>query len=1253
MQDQFPENFDIEKHFANLAPPSIPVEVWNRENINVYAIRNWKRARAATTLAGLLTDPSFHANGIRIDWLQRLVLSKAIGDKKPQAAEISRALNVGLVAGRVFRLEDPIEDLFCDFIATKHGNFKIFTGQWESAGPYTQTLLDAFEQLPQSLQKDAALESVYAILRLSEELARRSGVERLTISGGNPQAEVQVPDTETLNRLAARVRFTDIDLNSLGIDRRQLSPFLLRAKQFPYIGEIEPGDSPLDFHPLFAAGSEMVVANPPGISLAVRAVLVNVALRGGVANLLLSHMLEKQERHAEGSGFWPTVTTALGPADIHFLRTSVMESAAGRYLQIIQIPVTFDQFPKKAFGSVRRMNDETSAEIARQVTGFWTHLSRQGNVRESTTFLLLSGWGTPHAIAPPIDHSRRPACWRFMAASFADIATLGACENGKFDSARRIVEQVEQLDEDGFSFQNLNGLLNMFGYWKSTKGNLIPEHMQEITPPCNLVLPTDEVLAPRIEAAKKRDYRSLPFPDGTRRIVLLEDWESLQPIYASIKDLEQGKLVGAACIDGRIWWIVEESRLPREWRYRTWHTILRWMTAVGPAVIRSFTEAFPKIPAVAAIQAPPIDEYEALRAQERDIGDLPSSVRVRSGSSISVVELTPQWLGHVSTRDNDAEVEFVAAVFFALQAPGLVSVSREALRDVVRTAIGSSDWRWLHAREAFTPLERMARSDLFEDFHEIPLAAFSLAKCRSVWQFRRREEGTEISGEEECREFLAQYKEHILGKLISRIRSFNRQHLVLAAASSYQSARYEQSRWRLAIRAMRAIHGASAFESALRRQYSINATQRAAKSVMEIAACEGLEAGGAVPDKQDLEDLSALALLLFGNGQLFASIRAGLVRPELKISPAGDLLSDRSVIESALAPAARISTEKTLNEASEEYGRGRPKDNQGTDERLPFDDAFRQALKAEYGVSAEAFVDLQFAVLQLAEAQHSGQFVLKRSELARALQANKNYPSQNVELLLNRLTLGWRSAWGDLPPGTSEPDFDLGRFDRRHSLINRPLLALEAGADPLILIAPVIVSDSTMYALAGLRDGHLQNQFWNSEEARRYAGIRANEVGQAFEDHVAVRLKELGLKAWTRVKLSWILNMKVDPVLGDIDVLAISADNRRVWVIEAKDLRFCRTEAEVSARMSEYRGRITRDDGGRERPDKMLRHLRRVQFLRQHNIRARGRLGITDGPPEIRALLVVDSPQPMNFYMLDQLDDGSSAFLDSIETFQF
>src|SRR6266481_6709640 len=211
MTDQMPDEFDIEKRLARLAPPSTPAESWDRDNVSLYALRTWKRASSIGLLGGLLTEPSLHANGIRLDWLQRLVFAKAIGERKPKSEELSRSLNAGLKKARVLRLEDPIEDLFCDRIITVQGNFRIFTGQWEAPGPYTQTLLDAFEALPQAAQKDDALKSAYALLRMSDELARRANVDRLTRSGGEPAAAIEIPDADTLKRLAARVRFTDTE----------------------------------------------------------------------------------------------------------------------------------------------------------------------------------------------------------------------------------------------------------------------------------------------------------------------------------------------------------------------------------------------------------------------------------------------------------------------------------------------------------------------------------------------------------------------------------------------------------------------------------------------------------------------------------------------------------------------------------------------------------------------------------------------------------------------------------------------------------------------------------------------------------------------------------------------------------------------------------------------------------------------------------------------------------------------------------
>jgi len=230
------------------------------------------------------------------------------------------------------------------------------------------------------------------------------------------------------------------------------------------------------------------------------------------------------------------------------MRAAVCQFAEGRFLHVIQVPVTFDQFPEDGFASIRELGAQANKVIADDVSRYWSFLETQSDCRKSATLLLLSGWGTPHSVAPEINHSKEPRGWRFIALSFADAAVLGACEDGKLSDIWRIVEQADRLEAEGFYFQNMNGILNLFGWWRSTDGNLIPEHMGEIEPPCHVSIPTDELLAPRVEAATKRDLRILVLPDGATRLVQRVDWsdsDDLLPIYGSLHDLDEDRLLGA------------------------------------------------------------------------------------------------------------------------------------------------------------------------------------------------------------------------------------------------------------------------------------------------------------------------------------------------------------------------------------------------------------------------------------------------------------------------------------------------------------------------------------------------------------------------------------------------------------------------------------------------------------------------------------------------------------------------------------
>jgi hypothetical protein len=524
MEEEQPPTIDLEALLERMRLPSIPDDAFDKDNADLAQIRSWRKHYVASILSGLLTEPRFHANGIRLDWLQRLVLSKSEGRRKPNNAALSRALNTGLENAGVLRREDPNEDRFCETLTTAEGTYRIFPGQWEGAGPYTETLIRAFHNLPGGGLKDDTLKAIYSLLRLSDALAARAGVNAFTPSQGEPQGLVELTDTATLERLARRVKFTDGELESLGIDKNALSPFFLEPEHYEFVSDRPIGDTPLEFYPLVNLQAGISVISPVNISLAVRSALIHAAQSGGMHTSLLYALMRVQERYSESSGFWPVTRLQLSPPHLHNLRAEVCEFAPGRYLHVIQLPVTFDGFPREAFASVRPMGEEASKFIGEDVSRFWKFLSEQPDCRQAVTVLLFSGWGAPHTVAPAIDEANVPHYWQYLTLSFVDAAVLGACEDGSFKDICRILKQEEILGEHGLEFRNVNGILNLFGFWRSTDGNLVPEHMRDIAPPTFISLPTDSLLEPRIESAKKRDRRAMPHPDGGFREMQRMDW---------------------------------------------------------------------------------------------------------------------------------------------------------------------------------------------------------------------------------------------------------------------------------------------------------------------------------------------------------------------------------------------------------------------------------------------------------------------------------------------------------------------------------------------------------------------------------------------------------------------------------------------------------------------------------------------------------------------------------------------------------
>ena len=65
-----------------------------------------------------------------------------------------------------------------------------FAGCWEKAAIYKETVVRAFEELPEGAEKDEALQKTYALLKLNDALVRRAGLGRRIIGEGDAQGAI-------------------------------------------------------------------------------------------------------------------------------------------------------------------------------------------------------------------------------------------------------------------------------------------------------------------------------------------------------------------------------------------------------------------------------------------------------------------------------------------------------------------------------------------------------------------------------------------------------------------------------------------------------------------------------------------------------------------------------------------------------------------------------------------------------------------------------------------------------------------------------------------------------------------------------------------------------------------------------------------------------------------------------------------------------------------------------------------------------
>jgi hypothetical protein len=1195
---------------------------------------------AAVSFGGLLTVPELGPNAIRIEALVHAALALGHGRGRldgKTAAEAFRHLGVGDCG----RMEDPSEDVLVGAVRTSQGNFRVLQGIWEGSCFYLQRFLDVTEAMPGRADFDAIRSAVTALLRLSEAICERGSLRRFGLGADYPASKLPRGDVEAWLARGRILRFCQRDLAALGVDAAALKPFIFDMR-FPERLVDEPaGNTSLERSPLVVDGDDICLVLPTAVSAAIRYFIVGELERSGHIRpfrraLAGAYTALFHETAVLGGGMAPAIpfspATGFGEA--------VWEFDTGYYLHFLFFVDGLDGIATEGLASVDPRLFDGGEDFDRAVRRARDDAFRKPGFRAGVS--LIVGCGVGRGVVIGFGEEDLPD-WRVVSCPAHDLVTLSETADFKASSLWRILDARDKAAGLGLELQNVNGLLNLVAWARDLDGHIVPhgqlpDDFVEPQRPAMVMIVQNAQRALRHEAAQAHDLRVETFVDGRRLRIRREAHnlfadDDLMPLYASEDVARNGKPYSVFLGQRHVWWAcaVTDPTAMGIIAYERWRTVGTWLTRA--ATLLDGLSGLPGGP----ILWDAVFEYasEELRPTpvRRTYEDARQAIQIsvdRAAGTLTTV-IGSGYEDAQFHEENIAERALVAAFIHgvALLAghPSPEIAEAEFLPLIVRNPSA----RHGHAFSA-SGFRDQVRPGLRGRVATIGRETDAFIRLGLGWAVHERSQGARLAGKADCNAFLNALVMHIEREIVSELQQYDRHAMLGLLLENHERAASDRDQWRRTGAAVVGLHGDSpeTRQVLIDRQFKLNAVFQACRTLAEIALCECRTDGGLTPGRLDLESLMARAALLFNVGGWSDSIRWDLMKPELRVTPLGDVHANFDFHDAVVLPHARMMTGSRVEDAIDNYAENlvEPTVTPASEDRLEGD--FGEAWADQFGATFDQkrlFVDY---VENLGVEAASAVLTLPRSRIADAqVEVGGNRLDDLAkENLLERLTLRTRPSWRQVPEGFADRDRQPWRFRRRLSLIQRPIMQIDDLPDPTLVVAPGMVRDAFAQMAGLLHRGDLPaNQLspkmlaWRS----RVTGAR----GTAFAKEVAAALESDGWKTRVELNVTELLHRGFDRNYGDVDVLAWRSSPKRVLVIECKDVQFSKTHGEIAEQLADFRGEI-RPDGRR---DELRKHLDRMEIIRSHLQEVSRFVGI-DELPDVESHLVFRHPVPMEFALL-------------------
>lgn len=1187
-----------------------------------------------TRTAGLLTAPNLQANTVRLELLVHLAVAHCAGKQKPREADLARWLNRYLGQTQSAMFEDPVEDVFITNVATLEGNRRIFESIWEANDYFLQVVLDILstDTVPRECRE--LLKPAYALLRLSDCLAERLGLNRWLIEPSTSKGFVPITRATRVGDRARAVTFTNDDLKRNGTTRDALSPFVLRNEDKERLISESTGDSSLDRRPLVDLGDVLVVALPHAVSPAIRRFVLSGLRQIGYLRAFESKLASHQASQVEHTGLWELKrqTTSFHPPEPKIklqlsLHSWLLKYDINKYIHIVLLHDRLDQIEKEGMSSVMKYPDAVKSSLQEYLKEVAIYCKDLPDCSEGMTLLILGGLGRGFVMG----FKEWPDGWCFSFISLPDLLMVASEIDQPIKRYMKCIKQKVWVEGQGVNFMNINGDFNFYSYWRRFNYRLIPQDTP-IAIGTMIVVANDFLIRTRQEIRNLIDVHVLQMTSGVFVQVMRFGsdayFKSLQsrPIYASLGHLRSGLLAAAVETPrGPSWLLIESNKGDKSIRrvlYEIWSGFLglydRLVAEVEALTVHTSPGAIELRLNFEGAEIPkdyvPLEGCNAIAEPE---------LLVYLDRREAEVKFPPDFFLYFQSAENIGEKYALRAIAQCLlrlheSDATLEDSLTERLLDKV---IGDKGIRVLHLFNTYYPVEhllaRQEQETVFLAREDFAFATLMLSDgCVPAGT------GSVLDTKFTCNDFLHKIVSKVWLQLRDLLRQFDRTSVVKQVLAVHEAVINDRDRWRRTAQAVIALHGPFEDIFAVARDRDIDRNQIAvsARTTLEMAICECPTVGGRELSRWELDELLARALLLIETATDSDAMNGGLIEPITKLHANGEYTVDRSFYETIIHPFVANYFREEFERAAGDYSKFYRREK--TTIRLRADEIFKadfiNAFNTEFGLTPDEALDGFAELMEFALECDSVVIETSLGRLTERLTHGRGLSPRSCRAFLQTFGLFHRPAWDQPPVGFSNKDLSPWRFRRRLSSTVRPLLVFGEQEDDKILYGAGALESGFRYLIDRTENGQLPSAFFATSEMRKYIGAVNNERGHDFARSVAAAIRAEGWQVRSEVQMT---ELGASSELGDIDVLAWKTSGE-LLLIECKRLQLARTVAEIAEICRRFRG---------EAKDELHKHVRRGEWVIQHVSSLDRIVGFTPERNNIDSWLITNTHVPIMY----------------------